>query len=460
MLFPYLKTDNEYVNKAYRLAVSTVFCNIIPYYQKQCGDIVLAAGLEYPAPWTRDASINTWNICGLLCPSVTETTLLSVLNEDYVIGGYAGQNWDNIIWAIGAWYQYLYTGNIDFLNIAYMAVTTTLKEFEESEFNDKENLFIGPACYGDGVSAYDDKYAVHGSGAIAEYPLFNTMELYTLSTNCLFYEAYVIVDKMADVLGKEKMFAENASKLKNAINNRFWSEERGMYYYYIDESGTNNSMEALGNSFAILFGIADDRQKNLIFKNQYITNHGIPCVWPAFARYAEFGENCFGRHSGTVWPFIQGFWADAACKNKQISLFDGEFTKQTENAIRSAQFSEIYHPLTGKPYGGLQENDGKISETNPAPFQTWSATAYLRNIFMNIFGMRFETNGIYFEPCSTSIIKDAEISGIIYRNSKISLKISGSGNFVKEFKVNGRKFSKPFFSAESKGKFYIEILMS
>lgn len=266
MLFPYLKTDNEYVNKAYRLAVSTVFCNIIPYYQKQCGDIVLAAGLEYPAPWTRDASINTWNICGLLCPPVTETTLLSVLNEDYVIGGYAGQNWDNIIWAIGAWYQYLYTGNIDFLNIAYRAVTTTLKEFEESEFNDKENLFIGPACYGDGVSAYDDKYAVHGSGAIAEYPLFNTMKLYTLPTNCLFYEAYVIADKMADVLGTENLFAKNASKLKNAINRRFWSEERGMYYYYIDESGTNNSMEALGNSFAILFGIANDRQKNLIFK--------------------------------------------------------------------------------------------------------------------------------------------------------------------------------------------------
>lgn len=459
MTFPYLETDNDKVDKAYRLAVSTVFCNIIPYRQKKTDDIVLAAGLAYPAPWTRDGAINTWNAGGLFCPIITENTLLNLLNEDYTVEGYAGQNWDNIIWAIGAWYQYLYTGSVEFLNIAYKAVIATLKQFEKSNFDDKKNLFIGPACYGDGVSAYDDKYAINGTGAIAEYPYFNKMKLYTLSTNCLFYEAYIIADKMADSLGKLQQFEEKAAKLKKSINTHFWSKKRGMYYYYIDESGRNDHMEALGNSFAILFDIADQKQKELIFENQYVSLHGIPCVWPTFKRYAVFGDNCFGRHSGTVWPFIQGFWADAAARNGKISLFDDEFMKQTVNAITSEQFLEIYHPLTGEPYGGLQEGKGKISELKSQPFQTWSATAYLRNIIMDLFGMRFNVDGIRFMPCGSSIVKNAKLRNISYRNCNITIEISGNGNTVKEFKINGKN-SKPFLSAESSGDIYIQISMS
>ena len=142
MIFPYLETDNDKVDKVYRLAVSTVLCNIIPYRQKKTDDIVLVAGLAYPAPWTRDGAINTWNAGGLFCPIVTENTLLNLLNEDCTIGGYAGQNWDNIIWAIGAWYQYLYTGSVEFLNIAYKAVIATLKQFEKSNFDDKKTSLL------------------------------------------------------------------------------------------------------------------------------------------------------------------------------------------------------------------------------------------------------------------------------------------------------------------------------
>ena len=93
----------------------------------------------------------------------------------------------------------------------------------------------------------------------------------------------------------------------------------------------------------------------------------------------------FGRNSGTVGPQIQGFWASAVASCKDSVLFDREFAAQTANALRSMQFAEIYHPLTGEPYGGRQENYGiAITDWNAEPHQTWSATAYLRNVYMDL----------------------------------------------------------------------------
>lgn len=459
MLFPYLKTKNIDVSNAYRLAVSTVFCNTVPYNNGKKEEVVLSAGLEYEAPWTRDSAINTWNGCGLICPDITKRTLLGILDDDGTVGGYAGQNWDNIIWVIGAWYQYLYTGDREFLQTLYTAATKTLARFEEEAFDSETGLFVGAACYGDGIAAYADRYATHGGSGIVDSPGYKKFKMCTLSTNCLFYAAYIIADRAAAQLHTNGLYAKKAEALKNSINNLLWCEERGIYYYYVDTEGKDDALEGLGNAFAILLGVADERQAKLIAENQYVSPHGIPCVYPSYSRYTKYGENCFGRHSGTVWPFIQGFWADAAARTGRTDLFDKEFLTQTENSVKAGQFYEIYHPLTGEPYGGLQESRGEIIEWRSMQFQTWSATAYLRNIYMDIFGMRFYEDGIRFDPCGSDILGDrATLSGIKYRECEISLTISGKGSKIKEFKINN-VISEPFVAADTKGKVNVEIIM-
>ncbi len=91
-----------------------------------------------------------------------------------------------------------------------------------------------------------------------------------------------------------------------------------------------------------------------------------------------------------MWPHIEGFWASAVSKHRNTAAFDREFANETDNALRYMQFAELYHPATGEMYGGKQEwLDRGIKDWHSESFQTWSATAYLRNCLRDIVGMDF-----------------------------------------------------------------------
>lgn len=469
MNFPYLRTSSKRINDAYRLAISTLSANILPFKdgiletEKPC----IIAGLGYDTPWTRDASINTWNAGGLICPEVARNTLESVLKRNE--NGYEidGEYWDRIIWAVGAWQLYLYTGDKEFLERAYEAVCNSLAFFEKTEFSAELNLFRGAACYGDGVAAYPDIYASHGESGIiifAEKCREHCVDegvgipMYTLSTNCLYYAAYAIADKMAAELDKPASYAQKAENMKNAINRVFWNSEKGSYDYIYDSFGGCDRQEGMGISFALLFGIADAEKRESIFKSFKTSPYGMPCVYPSFERYDTPDGLGFGRHSGTVWPHIQGFWADAAAQNGKKALFDKEFILQTDNALRYYQFAEIYHPLTGEMYGGRQERWGKgITGWSSEPVQTWSATAYLRNVYMDLAGMNFKPDGISFKPVGSELVSSISLTQLNYRNAVLNIEISGSGD-IKAFEVNGEK-REPFIGAEESGELNIKIVL-
>ncbi len=476
MTFPFLITDNKKINTAYRLAVATLTANVLPFKDGILEDEqpVIIAGLGYVSPWTRDAAINTWNAGGLVCPDVALNTLKSVLipyKDGYRIGG---EYWDAIIWVTGAWYYYLYTGDTEFLKLAHNATENSLEYFENTEFNTELNLFRGPACYGDGISAYPDVYAQNTGSSIANFAVLHKdlccekgvgIPIYALSTNCLYYYAYVFADKMANVLGlNDKKYQAKAEDMKKSINKHFWSEEKQNYKYIVDEFGGCDSEEGIGISFAILFDVADDEKKKKIFKNTHVTPNGITCVWPTFKRY-KITPDSYGRHSGTVWPHIQGFWADAAAKSGQSEIFDNEFTFETENALRYMQFAEIYHPETGEIYGGVQEYGSTRPETHKGivsweavPYQTWSATAYLRNVYFNLVGMNFTENGITFNPVGSSLSDNITLKNIVYRNSILNITVKGNGKKIADFRLNGTSTDN-FISADIKGTNDIEITL-
>ena len=467
---PFFITDNAAVNKAYRLAIADLQANILPFKDGilESEKPVIIAGLGYSTPWTRDSAINTWNAGGIICPEVSLNILKSVLEKNEKGYFITGDYWDRIIWTIGAWKQYVYTGDTEFLKIAYNAVTNSLEYFEETEFNEELNLFRGPACYGDGVAAYPDIYAKHKQSNILGFAKHCRelcvekgvgIPMYTLSTNCLYYYAYVLADKMAAELHIPADFSEKAENMKNAINDVLWSSEKGTYTYIYDDFGGCDSQEGMGLSFAILFDVADEEKKRSILANHHTTLHGLPCVYPSFSRYDSPDGQEFGRHSGTVWPQVQGFWASAVASCKDGVLFDKEFAAQTANALRSLQFSEIYHPLTGEPYGGRQENYGvAITDWKSMPHQTWSATAYLRNVYMDLIGMDFRLDGIAFNPVDSNLVNKRLLKGLRYRNAVLNISVIGKGEKIKTFSVNGKQ-TNPFIGADESGELNIEIIL-
>ena len=423
---PVLRTDNPDIDRGFALALHDLNDNIAPFQDGllEAPSPVILAGNGYDTPWTRDAAINVWNGAGLLVPEVSRNTLLSVLTQGAGGPRAGGQYWDAIIWVIGAWHYWLYTGDRAFRDFSVGVAARTLRWFEDTEYDADRGLFRGPACYGDGVSAYPDRYAADDSCILSFTRAFPErcvtpgygIPMFTLSTNCLYCEAYRIAWRMTG----EEDYREKAERLKQAINRTFWNDRKGLYDYLVDDVGRCDSQEALGMSFALLFGIADEAKTARILHSMIITPQGVPCLFPGFDRYRALG---FGRHSGTVWPHAQAFWATAVARNDP-SAFERELLALTRNALRDGQFSEIYHPQTGLPYGGVQEDHGAMrADWVSQPRQTWSATGYLRMILSGLAGLEFREDGLCVHPVRTQCVRELSLTGLRWRGKTIEIEI-------------------------------------
>ncbi len=408
----------------------------------------IRAGGGYNQPWTRDASVNSWNAASMLEPVIARNTLWSVVKrqgDGSLIVQQDNQWWDQSIWIISAWNHYLVTGDQTFLTNAYQTAVNTLNKRKSTNYNTTYGLFQGPAFFNDGISGYPapPADATESKGSfVLDYT--GTSTQMTLSSNALYYQAYRSAALMATELGKPSSEIANlnnqADSLKTKINQYFWIPSKGQYGYFLHNgdgvaTGTlDESEEGTGLAFVILFGIADASQTQSILQNAHIQPYGIVDVYPHFARYSDSKP---GRHNVIVWPMIQGFWADAAAKAGNETLFANEVSDLASLANDSDKgagiFWEIYNAQTGAVDGGWQTGAHWGSVSN----QTWSATAYLRMIYQSLFGMHHTTSGLAFQPFLPSAWGDVSLTGVPYRGMTLNISLHGAGNTISSFKLDG-----------------------
>ena len=471
----------KHISSAFPIALGDFYSNLRRGSRRLQGDFskepLLEAGIDYDQPWTRDIAINSWNGSSFIAHEAVERTLLAVLeidqHGDTLIGG---QYWDNVIWVIGAWQHYLITGDQNFLKRAHTIGQRTMRLKELEEFDPEFGLFRGAAVYGDGVSAYDKRYTETGAYQGSEWnctitkwvdhnpkdriPTGGGLPMMTLSTNCVYFQAYKILAEMETALGLADLNAwmAKAEQLKSAINEHLWNESKGSYDYYIDQWSKNTYQEALGISFAVLMEIADPERSQLIMKNTHIEPAGIPCVWPSFPRYATNGH--VGRHSGTVWGHIAGFWGHASASAGQLAYFSQSLDSLSSYFQRDQQCREIYHPKTSMPYGGLQEDGFQekwIREWHSTYKQTWTATAYFRMVFYGLFGIKPQINTLEFEPNNYTGSKILELNGLKYGNATLNIRLVGFGSTIESLKLNGHKVQAIPRNLEGKNHVQIEL---
>ena len=458
-----LRTSWPELDCAFDIALADLAFNIRPFraglLEREAP--VFLAGESYGTPWTRDAAINVWNGGGLLHPEVSRNTLLSVLERRDGELRIGGEYWDAVVWAPGAWFLYLATGDRDFLGLALEATRNSLAHFERTEFDAELGLFRGAAVYGDGIAAYPDVYADAGHHNIMGWRDLNPaalaapgegLPMHALSTNCAYVHAYELAGLMTAELGMsaDPAWAAQASLLREAVDRHFWLPERGHYRYLVDPHGDSDVQEGLGHAFAILFGIADATQRTSILSVQHVTPAGLPCLWPPFSRYVRDGH--VGRHSGTVWPPIQAFWAEAAAQGGRGDLVGHELAALARHAVRDGQFFELYHPETGMPYGGLQERAGATVELwDPVAHQTWSATGFLRIVLAVVAGMRLAPDGVRFGPLLPPGLDELELTGLPYRALTIDLRVARGAATNREL---------PFVPADEAGHRLVEVIVA
>lgn len=426
----------------------------------------IRAGGGYEQPWTRDAAVNTWNAASLLEPKQAANTLWAAVvkqSNGQLIVQQDNQQWDQVIWMTGAWNHYLATGDRSFLSNAYQVAVNTLNARRSQNFNSNFGLFQGPSFFNDGIAGYPappaDSTESHG-GFVGDYS--GTSSIMTLSTNAVYYSAYRSAALMAAALGKPGSEADAlnsaADTLKAKINQHLWIPGKGLYGYFVHGSGSlagqlDQTEEGTGLSFAVLFGIADASQAQAIMRNAHLQPYGIVDTYPNYARYSDAKP---GRHNGVVWPMVQGYWADAAAQSGNQARFANEVQTLAGLANNSGQFAEIYHAQTGVVDGGWQTG----GHWSAAPDQTWSATAYLRMINNDLFGIRLAANGIDFRPTLPAGWGDATLKGVNYRGATLNIALHGSGNVISSFKLDGKTTSAHSVPTSLTGTHSVDITLS
>ncbi|WP_020016370.1 hypothetical protein [Promicromonospora sukumoe] len=405
------------------------------------------AGGGYEQPWTRDASVNSWNAGSLLAPDVARNTLWSVVTREddgSLVVQQDNQWWDQVVWVPAAWNHYLLTGDRAFLRDAFDTAARTMAVREAQQWDAGYGLFRGPSFFNDGIAGYPDGMLAatddgeSDSSFVLDYA--NTATQLALSTNAVYHQAYVSLAAMADELGRPggvaRGYARDAHRLAASINEHFWQHDRGYYGYTTPTEGPaagelQDYQEGTGLAFTILFGIADRAQARSIARNTHVSPYGITDVYPRFDRYAAAGYA--GRHNDIVWPVVQGFWADAMARSGHQAEFAEEVTTLAGLYGRQDSFFEIYDATTGAVDGGYQT--GHVWDSQPE--QTWSATAYLRMIHDGVFGLRPTPDGLDLAPVLPAGWGDATLSGLRYRDADLTVRLHGSGDRVRSFALDG-----------------------
>ncbi len=142
------------------------------------------------------------------------------------------------------WEDYMYTGDIAYLNKYYMY-------YKDSILNMETNT--------DGI--------VRNYRDIIDWPK-NEQDGYQLGKynsvpNAFYYHNLILLSQMADILGKSEdinNLLAKAKKHKESFNNTFWDESSGLY---IDAIGENHS-SIHANIFPALFGLANGKMMSTL----------------------------------------------------------------------------------------------------------------------------------------------------------------------------------------------------
>jgi hypothetical protein len=154
-------------------------------------------------------------------------------------------------------------------------------------------------------------------------------------------------------------------------------------------------------------------------------------------------------HNDGMWPFTQGYWMKAQAK------------AGNEEGVLHA-ISSIYRlaamTLTNLENMVIYNGNEKGLPIN-SPRQLWSVAADLAIVPNIYFGINYEMGGIRFRPFVPKTLKaERHLSNFKYRDAVLDMTITGFGNNLKSFKLDGVE-ADPFFPANLKGAHTIEMVL-
>jgi len=387
-------------------------------------DSTLRTGIDWPGVWTRDVSYSIILSMAYMQPQVSQNSLMRKVNakgriiQDTGTGGAWPASTDRMIWAVAAWEIYKVTGDQNWLRKVYPIIKNSIEDDIMVDHDSRSGLVKGESSFLDWREQTYPRWM---------QPV-DIFESKNLGTNALHYQALTVASLMAGLMNEKHTatkYSLLADELKKAINTRLWIPEKNYYGQYL--YGRNYQLlsprsEALGEALCVVFDIADGARQKKLVQHMPVVGYGIPCIYPQIGDIPPY-------HNNAVWPFVQTYWMWAGAK-----------AGNEESVLHS--MAAIYRAgamfLTNKENFVADNGDYAGTQINSSNM-LWSLSGNISIVHKVLFGIRFEEEGLRFEPFVPKALSGVrKVSNFKYRNASLDIVLNGYGNRIDKFVVDGK----------------------
>lgn len=434
--YPVLETENMLHRAIYNMALDEMVNAVEP-------DTTLRTGKEWAGVWTRDVSYSIILSMAALQPEASMISLMKKVNpsgqiiQDTGSGGAWPISTDRMVWVLAAWEVYKVTGDRSWLEKVYPIALRSMEK--------------------DALTIWSDAGLVKGETSFIDwreqsYPRWmQTADIYqsqALGTSVVHAQAWKVLSDIAEELGNTdvaKIAADNHRTIVEAVNRELWMPEKGyyaMYNYGRNYPILNPRAETLGESLAIIYGVADMKRAKEITENNPTTPFGVSIFFPQIADIPPY-------HNNALWPWVAAYWAIANAKAGN--------EMGTVEAIGS-----IFRPAA--LFATNKENfvldNGDIATQLNSSNMLWCLAGNIAVTHKILFGINFEVDGLSFRPfVPKALAAKRSLTNFRYRDAVLDINISGSGNRIKSFRLNGKEH-RPFIPSTITGQNTIDIVMA
>ena len=365
-----------------------------------------------------------------LKPHQSMATLRAMVDRDSIIMQREGQ-WpvvsDHIGWATAAWEVYKVTGDKEWLAYCQHVIEKTLSINQSVLLDHRTGL-------------------IHGAGYTAAKPLgvrrmtwmgYNDLfACMSLGNNILTGHAYWVLAEMSEELGLENDYSRDAHRIKDAINQHLWNEDKGFYSSFLYGMAvprqaplTDNTSQAM----CVLWNIADDNRAENLIANTPISDCGVNVTYPPGNAIEPYFAN-------SSWATTQALWNLAAAM------------VGNENALRRG-LGALYRAQALYQSRGIHLRD---VETDMLGTSASNAAMILRVLV----GMSFTPEGIEFTPMVPAGMDGKKsFKGLNYRRAVLDFTVEGTGSDIESITMDGKAMESPFLPNNIEGRHLIAITL-
>lgn len=407
-------------------------------------DSTYRTGVYWGGVWTRDVSYSILHSLAQLNPEVSMKSLRAKVNannriiQDTGTGGAWPCSTDRTTWVLAAWEVYKVTGDRRWLDFIYPVIRNTVEDDRLVAYDPDTQLMRGETSWLDWREQ--------------EYPTWmQPVDIYqseAMGTTAVHYRTLRILAEICRLEGQPtyaKRYDGWADDLKEGMNRNLWLDDKGYYAIYL--YGRNNlvrheQMEILGESFAILWDIADADRQRRISESMVSEPFGTPDFYPNL-------RDQYPYHNDAMWPFTQGYWLKAQAKvGNEQGVLHGISSIYRLAAMTLTNLENMV--ITTGAEKGLPIN---------SPRQLWGVAADVAIVPNVYFGISYELDGLHFRPFVPKALKaERRLENFKYRDAVLTLSVSGYGQLA-ALRIDGVEQSTAVLPATLKGEHTVELIL-